>query len=664
MADIDRIKRNVSKMVSGNAPEADIDAYIQSEGVTVDAVRSYKAPPMQTPVATGNIAAGLEGVAQGVTFGFSDELEGAARAAYAKLTGDARPISDLYAEGVEVPRQRIATASETNPAAFYTGEIGSSFLVPGGLARTGVKGAVAIAAGAAPRARALAGLKEGAAYGAAYGAGKADSGVANTIEGAGVGALTGGAFGAVAPSVVDGVASVARGVATPFRAAMNPKQFAGEKVAEAAARDLSRSDGNAGNAAMRLADRMSDMQDVSGSVRLMDAGGENVRGLMRSAANMPNQQREGVRRFVDARQGNQYARLTEDLQSGLNEGRNFFGAVNDQVQKMEQIGSNVLDRAVKIETPMTPELRRVLARPTMQDLAKLVSRKLADEDKPIGLMTRTEMLHRMKIELDRQIGMAVRAEKTGNTPTAGWDKNTLSTLKRDLLKTIDNNAYKRGLQGYAGEARLKDAAEQGRDDFFKMAPEELKATIRSFDTDAERQMFRLGAGRAIIDRLRTGNSGRDRTDNLFGSPQIQMQLRELFPDQKSFREFQKALVVEAKMADTRKALQGNSTTAKQLAEGDQAGKTSRMVMSAVNAATGKLEPMLNLAAQGYNRFTGLTPSVANEILRLGMSKSPDALAELARKSFVAADKTPRQRAEIARALMAAMGNATTQRVGQ
>lgn len=42
MADLSRIKRNVSKMVSMNAPESDIDAYIQSEGVTIDDVRGFK----------------------------------------------------------------------------------------------------------------------------------------------------------------------------------------------------------------------------------------------------------------------------------------------------------------------------------------------------------------------------------------------------------------------------------------------------------------------------------------------------------------------------------------------------------------------------------------------------------------------------------------------
>lgn len=42
MADLARIKRNVAKMASINAPEEDIDGYIASEGVTIDDVRNYR----------------------------------------------------------------------------------------------------------------------------------------------------------------------------------------------------------------------------------------------------------------------------------------------------------------------------------------------------------------------------------------------------------------------------------------------------------------------------------------------------------------------------------------------------------------------------------------------------------------------------------------------
>lgn len=78
MADLAKIKRNVAKMAAQNAPEADIDGYIASEGVTLDDVRNFKAAPapqaatpapaQPAPMGTGEDMArsGATGLRQGV----------------------------------------------------------------------------------------------------------------------------------------------------------------------------------------------------------------------------------------------------------------------------------------------------------------------------------------------------------------------------------------------------------------------------------------------------------------------------------------------------------------------------------------------------------------------------------------------------------------------
>ena len=40
MADLDKVKRNISKMIDQNAPESDIDAYVASEGTSPDQLRA------------------------------------------------------------------------------------------------------------------------------------------------------------------------------------------------------------------------------------------------------------------------------------------------------------------------------------------------------------------------------------------------------------------------------------------------------------------------------------------------------------------------------------------------------------------------------------------------------------------------------------------------
>lgn len=44
MADLDRIRGNVQKMLGQDAPESDIDAYLSSEGITAEALRAAKPP--------------------------------------------------------------------------------------------------------------------------------------------------------------------------------------------------------------------------------------------------------------------------------------------------------------------------------------------------------------------------------------------------------------------------------------------------------------------------------------------------------------------------------------------------------------------------------------------------------------------------------------------
>jgi hypothetical protein len=613
--------------------------------------------------ATGNAAALLEGAAQGVTFGFSDEIEGGARALYGKLTGDQRPIGDIYGEAVAKPRQRIADAQDTNPWAYYSGEVGAGLAVPGGLARAGIQGPLARTVGQRLATRSWAAAKEGSAYGAAYGAGKSEGGPLNMAAGTALGAGTGAAVGFAIPGAVDIAGAVGQRISAPFRAYANPQQFAGSKFGEAITRDVPQ------GGAARFSDRVADMQAVNPSVRAMDAGSENIHSLMRSAANMPNEARASAKRFLDTRQANQHVRMTDDIErsiaspntlsvaglpAGAKRPTNFYSTIDDQVTKMEQIGQQQIQSSFARDTPMTPRLKNVFERPTMKELQGLVARKLADEDRPIGLMTRTEMIHRMKMELDDQIGMAARAERMGNKPQAGWDKRTLTILKRDLLNAVDNPQYKSGLTRYAGEARLKSAAEEGRDSFSKLAPEEITKRLKEFDTEAERQVFRMGAARAIVDQVRKGNANRDRTENVFGSPEMQKKLKALLPSPRQYRELQRSLVIEAKMADSRKALQGNSTTAKQLTEGAEAGKDAEAVIGAANALGGLVKgnfgPALQYAARGANRFSGITPPVANELLRLGLSKDPAVGNALAQSAILRARETAGQRASVGSAV--------------
>jgi len=98
MADIERVKRNIGKMIDQGAPEADIDAYLADEGVSVD---QLKTPPMSV----GETAVdAVKGLGSGLVRG---------GAALAGLPGD---ISELGARGLDVATRFIGDKLGVNIA--------------------------------------------------------------------------------------------------------------------------------------------------------------------------------------------------------------------------------------------------------------------------------------------------------------------------------------------------------------------------------------------------------------------------------------------------------------------------------------------------------------------------------------------------------------------
>jgi hypothetical protein len=70
MADIAKAKRNVAKMVSMNAPEADIDSYISSEGLTIDQIKNFKEiQPVQQEIPKTRLDIANEKIASGDLLG-------------------------------------------------------------------------------------------------------------------------------------------------------------------------------------------------------------------------------------------------------------------------------------------------------------------------------------------------------------------------------------------------------------------------------------------------------------------------------------------------------------------------------------------------------------------------------------------------------------------
>lgn len=647
------------------------------EGTDAETIQRVMAEASGAPKQQmGSVEAGLRGVAQGLTFGFADEIGGAAKGALSAVQGGG--FSDAYEKGRDDIRAANKRAADEAPFAYYGGQVAGGVAVPFGAARAGAAavraapgftapvatagrtlgfGQLAANANAGLGTRSIAGLREGAAYGALAGFGEGEGGFSERALNSGQGALVGGAIGAAAPGLVDAGSAVLRGVTTPVRAVMQPQAVGREKVAEALMRDVSGEGGaQPGYSAAfdRLTNRLDAGAQAGKNLMLADVGGENTRNLLRAAANQQSTGAERLRKTLDTRQGSQWSRIERDLADTMGDGRSFYESVDNLVASRKAAAKPAFDRAynqpwnVKSDDDLAKFLtersymRRVVEK-TMENVEGMTGTNPAS-------MKPWEFLHRVKFQIDREIASLKKGQADSK---ANWDLGDLVALKREFLGNIDrhNKAFGAALTKYGDDSSLISAAEDGFEKALKTPVEEIRKTIAGLKSNAEKEMFRVGAARAIMDRIRQGNVTRDRTENLFSSPDMQMRLRAIMPDQQSYREFQRSLVLEAKMADTRKAVQGNSTTAKQLAQADEAGQPMRMAVGAAQAATGRLEPALNLLGRTAQRFSGITPSTANAIIAAAMERDPARVQNALSAAMRRAGNEPAARAQLAQELL-------------
>jgi hypothetical protein len=607
---------------------------------------------------TGGLSAAAQGVGQGLSFGLSDEIEGAVRGGYDALTSD-KSFTDAYAERRDVARERLSRAAEDNPVAYYGGEIGSALVVPGGLAKMGVKGALAKSADLGLGARSVAGLKEGAAYGAAYGFGTGQGGVEDHAQNMLTSAALGGAIGGAIPAAVDVGANVAGHVTRGVRGYRDPDGMASEKLTEAMARHVGKSGSPADIVAAReeIAKLAAEAAD-NPHMMVADIGGETTRRLMRQANNMPNDNVTAFNKALDTRQEGQWSRLEGGLAKALGSPDDYSRAVDDVIARRSSAASSEFAEAMAVDVPMTPQLQGVMQRPAMQSLIKNVEASLANEGQAVGLETRMQALHRLKMELDNQIGTAKRAQAMGNDRTAGMDARTLTILKRDLLDAVDNPAYQKALQNFAGESALANAAEEGFEKALRLPTEEIGKALAKM-TAGEQEMWRMGAARAIAGRIREGDVMRDRTKGVFSSPDMRMRLKAIFPDDATLQEFERLLSQEGAMAQTRRAVQGGSATDRNLITAQEAGAPMRAIQAAKNLATGNwLEPVVTAVGRGLNRFSGLNPASANALLTLGMKPAAAGMPQGVENALLRAARAPSQRAQLSNRLAVGAVGAT------
>lgn len=660
--DFDRIKRNISKMISLGAPEADIDSYVASESVTPEQLRASKtqAPKVTldepTQRATGSGALDLvpglgeatRGIVRGATFGMSDEIAGAGAYLGRLIASGFSPTeaAQAYERTVSRQRERQKSDEQSAPVASTVGSLVGSAMVPIGAGLTGATMKQAVGRGAVA----------GAGLSGAYGFGEGE-GIENRLKNAGISAAVGAVVGGAAPPIIRGGEVALRagrealeGAANQVRGFRNPEGEAARRVT--ASLDRSLAAGDVGLSPNEFAAARNAGQPVV----VADMGGEPTRALARSAVNTSPEGRAILNRSVDDRFEGQADRLTSWLRQEFKipDTGQQREVIQDAARKAN-VGAYRQAYSDGAAGLWNPDLERLAGSPAVVDAMRTASRQGKDmairdgygafrpgvtvtddgrvlfNSKPNGAPTYPDLqFWDYTYRTLRDSGAA--AFRAGRNS----EGNTLSGLARQLRDTLDQSVptYAKARAGAASFFGAEDALDAGRvfvrsnmsgpdarRALAKMSPQEQALFKDGFLDETLNAINSVSDRRSVLNRIAETPAAREKFDIALGP--------------NGWQKVEAKLRLEGIMDRLRPAVQGNSSTARQLAELGIAGATGAVgtgltVGGVTGLATGNglsYESALAALLSGAARRGQLRidDRVSREVARLLTSQDPTLL---------------------------------------
>jgi hypothetical protein len=545
----------------------------------------------------GVVDATARGVAQGFTANFGDEMRGLVEASGANpddpaslgrliagalkyWSGDAE-AKKRYDEAVRRERELNTTAEEQHPIASTIGNIGGAVILPVGA------GAGAATLGG----RVAAGAATGAALGGAAGAGEGQ-GALDSVSRAASGAAIGGALGGAAPAVIEGVVRGARAVAQPVANAVRGVRNVDDEAARRVITALERDRALDPQAAGRLSPgEFASSVQGGGPATIMDIGGETTRALARSAANTSPEGRAVMNRAINERYEGQSGRVVDWLRQTFH-----YPDAAAQQDAMQQVQRTVnranYGRAMREgdREIISPELDRLMGSPAVVQAMQRASTSGKDRaiTQGLGAMRQGVTVENgvvrftagrngaptypnlafwdaTKRELDDAANAAARAGRNGEAQVLG---DLARTLRTELDRAVPS--YQTARAGAARFFDAENALEAGQNFVGKnmTAAEARRALVQM--SPQERQLFQDGFVSRFIDTLNQVGDRRNVLNQIAASPAAREKLNVALGPQRA-AELEAGLRVEGIMDLARNAVQGNSTTARQLAELGLAG---------------------------------------------------------------------------------------------
>lgn len=577
------------------------------------------------------VESGIQGFAQGVSFGTSDELGAALRAGTEKFIFPAlyaidqkfdpyagnenRSMRDIYTEfqkgypgdfgeryrrALGQQRDLIATARREDP--WITG--GAELL--GGLTTGGTGMARSVAGkglGAAVAKGATTGATMGAVGGYAYGEGdpikaklfgddeefrrEAMEAAENVLTGAAVGGTLGGTI----PAAATVGRNVARFVSRPFTKNARLNEQARRTIQESLEEDIA-------NGHITLAQARQELADTPG-MTIADLG-PALRERADKLAQTPTVGARYLRDFLTERNKEQWARIHPRLSEAL--GRtddNFATAKAQLINDMKSKSRELYDIAYQYPVRMTTRMREILNTPSGKSAlakGKVLRRELEKNPDALDIKGAMQSTRDLDYIIQSYDDVVSGLYKAGQGSRAKVVKELRDELREEIYS--QNQYYRSARRQWSGDKSNENAMDLGLR-IFNDDADIMGEVIRGM-SPSERTNFKIGALRAITRKLGNKSDTSDISKGIFDSPNKREAMTIAFGGRKRFDDFMDFIEQEQKMFNTYAEAVGNSKTARRLFQDDTMG--------------GKLAALLGYAGSLSN-VTHLPPSIGAYLSR-------------------------------------------------
>lgn len=446
------------------------------------------------------------------------------------------------------------------------------------------------------------------------------------------GALVGKGAALIGDKVVDPIARTVGGW-------VNPEGAAEKALGRSVAADLA--NGSGLTAADEAAAATYDQPLMN-----VDRFGTSTRSLARTAANSDPVARETMSDIAQDRFLTQNDRAKSWVQQNTGGPTDVY-AIQQQIDSaakgVNKAAYSTAYNQAAAQNMWTPELQQLMQSANVQRAVKTALKTSAEEaalsgSKPLQnpfifdqingtVKLRQGAAPTLEFWDHVQRALRRRAAQLSRNPDAEFDVGQVVRARQQLNEILDTTvpefAMARG--GAARWFGAEDALEAGRN-FATTKPSDMAeaaAAINKF-TPTEKRLFASGFAASLIDKIESTPNTTDVINKVFGSPQARAQI-EAAMGTKAAQELEPFLRVENALRMTKRAIQGGSNTAQQLAAMGVLGAVS----GGVTGSGGSFNPLAwNPAHMGSG--AGLAMMGRYGAKQLGISADQKVMQELAR----------------------------------